>query len=105
MTHPDKPSTRGFGPIALIVTGVVCFAAGYMVNDLTKALGGGVPEHKPGATVSTSAPRDPDPAPTEPAAESNPTPSAPDEPTKAPEKKEQEKPAPVGGAGVPPPKG
>jgi hypothetical protein len=105
MTHPDKPSTRGFGPIALIVTGVVCFAAGYMVNDLTKALGGGVPEHKPGSAVKAPEARDPDPAPEQPAADSQVPVSAPDEPAKAPEKKDQEKPAPVGGAGAPPPKG
>lgn len=38
MSTSEKPSTRGFGPVALVVTGVVCFAAGYMVSDATKAL-------------------------------------------------------------------
>lgn len=49
MSTSDKPATRGFGPIALIVTGVVCFAAGYMVSDATKALT--VPEAPPQGAV------------------------------------------------------
>lgn len=101
MSQNETPKTRGFGPVALIVTGVVCFAGGYMVNDLTKAIGVGVPEMKHGTGAATpSGARDPDPAP-----------AAVETPASEPEKKEEKKSetpegsAPVGGAGAPPPKG
>jgi hypothetical protein len=109
MNQTNAPKTSGFGPVALIVTGVVCFAAGYMVNDVTKALGIGAPEvkHTPGSGVSAT-PRDPDPMPSDrdTGATEQPAVSAPDSP--APENKDEakeEKLAPAGGAGAPPPKG
>ncbi|MFM9958366.1 MAG: hypothetical protein ACKVZJ_09820 [Phycisphaerales bacterium] len=107
----SNSSKGGFGPIALIVAGVVCFAAGYMVNDLTKALTQSVPEPKPGALRSPPAPREEQP-------------TLPDGGIEAPadapgattdEKKPEDQkppagepaaqpPAPPAGAGAPPPK-
>lgn len=97
MTSSNQ-SKGGFGPIALIVAGVVCFAAGYMVNDLTKAFTQNVPEPKPGAFTKPPMPDERDAQPTETPPEGDPK----------PEDKPEEKPAPASqppaGAGAPPPK-
>lgn len=67
MSNTQQSGSRGFGPAALIVTGVVCFAAGYMVSDITKGLTNRVPSQPTGTAgvnpTGIPASESPDPGP------------------------------------------